>query len=93
MAIERQPFTTTRLEEERAQDKYRQITLKLSEEEAKILEEIKDTFDSPVDSYAIKIPWLLGWQVLQRDLGGENLRWLSRRDRLRLNVPKKGRLG
>ena len=93
MGIERPAFTTTRTEEERSKDKFIQITLKLNQEEAKRLEQIKDLLDTPVDSYAIKIPWLLGWQVLLRDLGEENLKWLSRRDRLRLNVPRKGRLG
>jgi hypothetical protein len=91
MGMKRSPFTSTRLEEERAKDKYRQITLKLNEEEAKLLEHIKDTLDTPVDATAIKLPWKLGWQVLQRELGDDALRWLSRRDRERLNIPKEGR--
>lgn len=93
MGVERPAFTRTRLDEEREGDKYRQVSLKLNQEEAALLDEIKDTLDTPVDSYAIKICWQLGWQVLQRDLGPDNLRWLSRRDRVRLNVPKEGPRG
>ena len=44
--------------------------------------------DTSVDSAPIKLCWFLGGKVLQHDLGEENLKWLSRRDRVRIRVPK-----
>ena len=88
MVLERQPFVSTRLQEDRDQDKGRIISLRFNEDELKLLAEQKLAFDTQVDSAAIKICWVLGWRVLQHDLGEETLKWLSRRDRVRIEVPK-----
>ena len=88
MTLERKPFTTTRLQEERDQDKGRVISIRLNEDELEMLRIQKAAFDTQVDSAAIKICWVLGWRVLQHDLGEDTLKWLSRRDRVRIEVPK-----
>lgn len=87
MTLERPPFTPTRLEEERAQDKGRVLSIRFNEDELRILEEQKYAFDTTVEGTAIKICWSVGWKVLQAHLGDDTLKWLSRRDRSRLGVP------
>lgn len=88
MTIVRAPFTSTRLDEEKAGDKGRVLTVRLNEEEAALLEHIKTVIDTDSNGTAFKICWLVGWQKLQGDLGDDWLKWLSRRDRSRLYVRK-----
>lgn len=93
MALGRAPFTPTRLQEERDQDKGRVLSIRFNEQELRLLEEQKNAFDTTVDGAAIKLCWQLGWKVLQHDLGEETLKWLSRRDRTRLNTLEEGSRG
>lgn len=88
MPLQRAPFTTTRLQEERDQDRGRVLSIRFNEEELKALEAQKNALDTTVDGTAIKLCWALGWKVLQHDLGEDVLKWLSRRDRSRLNIVK-----
>lgn len=88
MPLKMPPFTSTRLEEERMLDKGRVITMRLNEEESAILERMKNLFDTPSDGTAIKLCWFRGWKCITDTFSDEDLRWLSRLDRSRLNVPK-----
>ena len=82
--LEHTPFEARRLEEERANDKGKVLTVRLNEEEAALLEHIKKVIDTDSNGTAFKICWLIGWKKLHDDLGDDWLKWLSRRDRSRL---------
>lgn len=60
MAIEREPFTRTRLDEERAQDKSKVIPIRLNVEELKALEEAGIIFEQEKISSVIKTLMNLG---------------------------------
>lgn len=88
MGIEREPFTPTRLEEERVQDTDRVISLRLNKDEATRLERIKDLMDTQNDGRVIKLLLRLGESRLHEVLSDQDLKWLSRRDRSRTWGPK-----
>lgn len=54
MPIEQEPFTATRLEEERAKDKGRTMGVWFSNEELKQLEELAVWFHQPKESTTVK---------------------------------------
>lgn len=83
MVLEVEPFTPTRLEEERALDKGRVLSLRLNEEEAGNLKRLMDLLDTQNEGRVIKILMRLGAKRLQEDFLDEDLKWLSRRDRSR----------
>lgn len=89
MAIERAPFTTTRLEEERAQDKHRIITLRLNEQEAADLEADMRLMDIGVDSAALKLLVTIGRKVIQDQLGVDQIKYLVSRERTRYDGRKR----
>jgi hypothetical protein len=60
------------------------FTIRLNEEERKILDQIKEVFDIPSDSTAIKIGCFQGFRVLQNAFPIDFLKWISSRDRQRL---------
>jgi len=57
------------------------LTIRLNKEERAKLDEIKDTLDINSDGSALKIGCFKGWDVLQRTLGKETIKWLCSKDR------------
>ncbi len=54
MELEKPAFTSTRLEEERAKDKFEVISLKLNKEERKLLNTVKQMIQQSKDGTALK---------------------------------------
>lgn len=59
----------------------RPISIRLNDGERALLEDIKATLDLSSDGAALKQAAFVGWDVLQRTLGRENLRWLADKER------------
>jgi len=57
------------------------LTLRLNAEERQALDDIKSILDISSDGGALKIVAFRGWDVLQRTLGRDNLKWLCSKDR------------
>ena len=72
--IEKTPFRTTRLEEEKKDDKRETFTVSLNLEERKQLNEDKKILQQTKDSTALKQLAELGHNVLHSDLTGKCLR-------------------
>lgn len=88
MTLERPPFTTTRLDEERALDTYRVLSLRLNRVEVEELQRLMDLLDTQNEGRVIKILMRLGGKRLHEDFSDHDLKWLSRRDRSRVMGPK-----
>lgn len=58
------------------------FTIRLNEQERAKLEEIKQVLDINSDGSALKIACFQGWDVLQRTLGKDYLRWLCDKNRV-----------
>lgn len=84
MTLEMPPFSSTRLEEERAKDKGRVISLRLNEDELAMLRRFMDNMDTENEGRVIKILMRAGAKVIQDHLGDDTLKWLSRRGRARV---------
>lgn len=82
--MDRPPFTTTREQEERDQDKSRVLSIRLNQDDLLILEHYKDLLDTENDGRVLKILIRAGHKVIQADLGDETLRWMARRGRARV---------
>lgn len=89
MAMKRSPFTPTRLQEERDQDKAEVITLKLNRQERAELEQDKETCDIDQDGTMIKELVRLGRQVLRDQIGADFIKYLVSRRRTRYTGRKK----
>ncbi|MBI2101658.1 hypothetical protein HYT53_03520 [Candidatus Woesearchaeota archaeon] len=91
MPLTQKPFTRTRLEEEKAQNKRQLISVSLNESERKLLDDIKKSLNVPSDSTALKEMAWVGWNVIQHTFSPEVLKWLTSAERIRLHeIKKKG---
>lgn len=77
------PFQTTRLDEDRAGDKGRVITLRLNDSDLALLAQQKELLDTDIDGGVIKFFWRAGWNVIHGTIGRENLAWIASRYRVR----------
>ena len=69
----REPFTSTKLDEDKT-DKYGKVfTMRLNNEQINNLEWVKKVLSQPKDSTAVKQVWEIGLFVLQQDLTGKVL--------------------
>lgn len=89
MALERNPFTSTRLEEDRAKDKFRVLSLKLSKDEDEALEEDMKLLDIGVDSACVKLLMRMGRKVLREQFGADDLKYLVSLKRTRFDGRKR----
>lgn len=89
MTIQRAPFTTTRTEEERAQDKTETISLKLNQEEREQLEELKELLDIGPDAPSIKMLMGIGRRVLLSHFSVSDLQYLVSLKRVRYDARKR----
>lgn len=80
------PFYRRNLDSEES----RPISIRLNAEERVLLEDIKLVLDLSSDGAALKQAAFVGWNVLQRTLGRDNLRWLASKERVTRGV-KSGR--
>lgn len=81
--IKHEPFERTRLDEDKADDKGKVIPIRLNEEELANLDLDMRMIDTNQAAAAIKILWERGRNVIRRDLGDENLKWLTSKTRKR----------
>ena len=77
------PFVPTKLEEER-KDTKEVFTVRVNQEERTWLEEIKEDLNTPSDSKALKIAAYIGKNVLQGTFSRPILRFLFKKDRVKL---------
>lgn len=63
----RDPFTTTKTDEERAKEKDVRLTVRLNPDEQQMLKEVKLAIDQPKDSTAIKTMFYLAYYNVIRD--------------------------
>jgi len=69
----REPFTSTKLDEDKT-DKYGKVfTMRLNNEQINNLEWVKKVLSQPKDSTAVKQVWEIGLFVLHQDLTGKVL--------------------
>jgi len=81
--LDRAPFTRTKLDEER-EEEGETITVRLNEEERRLLEEIKEDLNIASDSKALKMSAFIGSNVLQGTFSRPVLRYLFKKERKRL---------
>ena len=74
MSLEKTPFRTTKLEEEKKDDKRETFTVSINKEERLRLNEDKKILQQEKDSTALKQLADLGHNVLHSDLTGKSLR-------------------
>lgn len=79
MSIEKEPFVNYTLGE-KTKDTF---TVRLNDEERKMLEEIKDCLNVAQDGKALKIAARIGLNVLHNTFGRDFLRYLFKKDRLK----------
>lgn len=92
MTIDRPDFTTTRLDEERAKDKFEVVGLKLSPTERAELEEIKELLDIQGDSQTLKFLARIGRQVVLTQFSRDDWRYLVSLKRQRYDGRKRRRI-
>lgn len=85
MSIEKKPFVSYTLDEEKDQGKSRTFTVRINEQEAKWLEEAKEIFDISSDSQILKELAWLGRNVLHGHFRAPFLKYLFKKDRKRLS--------
>lgn len=84
MTLIRPAFETTRLEEDRVQDRSRVIPVRFNEEELGLLKEIQEELDIKPEAAAIKLCMRTGWNVIQEQLPVEVRKYLFKKERSRL---------
>lgn len=62
------------------------VTIRLNDDERAQLDDIKTILDIESDGTALKISAFKGWDVLQRTLGRDYLKWLADKNRLSRNL-------
>lgn len=87
--MQRPAFTSTRTEEERAQDTSETISIKLNLQEREALEADKELLDIGPDSAAIKLLVEMGRKVLRDTFSEPNLRYLVSLKRVRYDGRKR----
>lgn len=87
--MERPAFTRTRLDEERANDQSRTLSLKLNREEDAELEIDMRLLDIGVDSAAVKMLMGIGRKVIREQIPGAAIKYLVSRDRIRYDGRKR----
>ncbi len=88
MTLQRPPFTSTRLEEERALDNAETISIKLNREERAELEQDKELLDIGPDGAAVKLLVEIGRKVLRNTFSDRSLRYLVSLKRVRYDGRK-----
>ncbi|KKN65098.1 hypothetical protein LCGC14_0484860 [marine sediment metagenome] len=83
MGIERPPFTRTKLDEERVDDKRRVFSVSVNEAEEKMLLELRGMFQVTSDGTALKLAAKVGRNVLHSTFGQDNLKHLFNKRRVR----------
>ena len=83
MPIEKQPFRKYNLDEENKKQDI--ITIRLNQEERSILNKFKILFDVKSDGKMIKMGFIIGTNVLQRDFPPKILRYLMKGERIKLS--------
>lgn len=73
MVIEKVPFQRYKLDEEKAKEKGKTISVWLNEEEYKRVQELKRVIQQPKDSTALKILAEVGANLIEHDLTGKIL--------------------
>lgn len=77
------PFEVTRDDEDRAKDTDRNLTIRLNEEDQKLLREACELFNSDQEGAVIKRLWRSGWNAVCQTLGPETVRWIESPTRTR----------
>lgn len=77
--LEQEPFT--RYHEEKRADTF---TVRVNEEERKMIEELKELMNVKQDSKALKVAAKVGLNVLLSSFGKDTLRYLFKKDREKL---------
>lgn len=91
MALKRKPFTTTKLDEERALQESEVVGLKLNAEERAQLERDKEILDIQGDSQTLKFLIDTGRRVVYTTFSEEQLRYLVSLKRNRYDGRKRRR--
>lgn len=81
MTIENPPFVRQTLGEKSKEDTF---TVRVNDEERKMLEEIKEVLNIKSDGKALKIAARVGYNVLHTTFGRELLLYLFKKERLKL---------
>jgi len=84
MSIEKIPFQSYRLEEERAKDKSKVFPMRLNENEQKMAKEIMLLLNLKSPVTAIKDAAEIGWNVLHSTFGSNLLKRLFAKTRIKL---------
>ena len=85
MSLKYKPFTPLRLEEERAKDKHKVLTVRLNQKEQEILKEIMTLLDIKSEGTAMKIATAGYLQCITTSFSREHLSWLFKKERSRLS--------
>ncbi len=83
MALEPPPFTRTKLDDEREDDKRRVFSVSVNEKEEQMLLELRQMFQVTSDGTALKLAAKVGRNVLHSTFGQENLKHLFKKRRVR----------
>lgn len=89
MTLQRAPFTSTRLQEDRDRDTTETVSIKLNLAEREALEADKELLDIGPDSAAIKLLIDIGRKVLRDTFSDRQLRYLSSLKRVRYDGRKR----
>lgn len=83
MAIVKKPFVKYNLDEENKKQDI--VSVRLNQEERAILNKFKILFDVKSDGKMLKMGFIVGTNVLQRDFPPKVLRYIMKGDRVKLS--------
>lgn len=75
------PFEVTRLDEERAQDKGRNLTIRFNDEECALIERAKELLNTDLDGKAVKVLMEAGFNAMQSLLSPKTIAWIASQER------------
>ena len=85
MTLEKQPFTSYKLEEERAADNRRTFTVSINKKEEIWIKEGREILNIDSESRALKELAKIGLNVLHNTFGADVIKYLTRENRKRFN--------
>tara|TARA_Y100000310_G_C20639552_1_gene793109 strand:+ start:45 stop:323 length:279 start_codon:yes stop_codon:yes gene_type:complete len=85
MTLEKTPFQRYGLDDDPNYKKQDVVTIRINANEREILNEFKRLFDVKSDGKMVKMGFIIGTNVLQRDFPPKILRYLMKGDRVKLS--------
>ena len=84
MSIEKVPFRNYTLDEDKKKEASEKFSIRLNAQERLMLDKIKEYLNIAEDSTALKISAEIGLNVLHSTFGEPILKWLFKKDRIKL---------